>query len=279
MSLPVFLSVALVVQSVSPESPRPADASATETPADQAQRFYDQGVELFRTAQFEAAALSFEQAYALVPEASLLYNISLAWEQAGELERALEALERYAADSPPAEAEQVAPQIEGLRQRIAKLQRGEDDDVAEDDSATASSGRSSSDEAMRDGSSPDRVDRERVFTPLSGALLGVGVAGLATGIGLAVAAWDQGRSISGTCRRDGGDVYICPDDASNAAGRSRGLAIGADVAFAVGGVAVAAATVLLAVRGARLRRERNTSVTAVVRPGARAAGFLLTHRF
>ena len=140
MSLPVFLSVALVVQSVSPESPRPADASATETPADQAQRFYDQGVELFRTAQFEAAALSFEQAYALVPEASLLYNISLAWEQAGELERALEALERYAADSPPAEAEQVAPQIEGLRQRIAKLQRGEDDDVAEDDSATASSG-------------------------------------------------------------------------------------------------------------------------------------------
>lgn len=283
MSLPVVLSLALVVQAAPQESPRDPVDPADVAPSDQAQRFYDQGVELFRTAQFDAAARAFEQAYALVPEASLLYNISLAWEQAGELERALHALERYAADSPPADAEQVAPQIEGLRQRIAKGRSevdATDGLLPVDDDGEVVRARASTDPGDRSGASVAAGKRERVFTPLSGALLGVGAAGIGAGIGLAVAAWDQGKSVSGTCALAEGDTYVCPEGASGAVGRSRGMAIGADVAFAVGGAALVAATVLLAVRGTRLRRESAaTSVTAVVGRGARSAGLLLTHRF
>lgn len=283
MTFSLIFSLALALEAA-PVTGSAATSNSDDTSiTEQAQRDYDEGVELFRAAQFEAAARAFERAYALVPESSLLYNISFAWEQAGELERALQYLERYATESAPEDAEKVAPQIEGLRQRLAKSQR--EPDSPEDGPATqATSADSPSPGPAGEGAASSPVQgegpRRRVFTPLSATLLGVGLAGIGTGIGLAVAAWDQGRQVREGCIDTGSDRHICPDSLSGAAGRSRGMAIGADVAFAVGGAALASATILLAVRGTRLRREAlQTSFAPVVRPSARSVGFSVTHRF
>lgn len=285
MSLSFILSFVLALEAA-PEADPPAVSNPDKgAVTDQAQQHYDEGVELFRTERFEEAARAFERAYALVPESSLLYNISFAWEQAGELERALQYLERYAEESEPREAEQVATQLEGLRQRVAKEQGGPSpDDETSTSDASSSVARAEAPAAVPRGESatsiPEKDARRRVFTPLSAALLGAGIAGVGVGVGLAVVAWQQGERVREGCFATGEDRYVCPDSFAGAAGRSRGMAIGADVAFAVGGAALAAATVLLAVRGTRLRREtQRMSVTPTFGSSARSLGFAVMHRF
>lgn len=53
-----------------------------------AAKFFNEGSSAFDRREFPAAALLFEESYRLAPRAPTLYNASVAWERAGNLERA-----------------------------------------------------------------------------------------------------------------------------------------------------------------------------------------------
>lgn len=67
-----------------------------------AQGFYTQGQNLFNAGQYDAAAVAFEQANALVPSADLYYDIGQAYWNAGEWAQSKDAYQNYLNASPNA---------------------------------------------------------------------------------------------------------------------------------------------------------------------------------
>ncbi len=94
-------------------------------------------------------------------------------------------------------------------------------------------------------SQPDREERDRwIEDPLGGVLLGVGVAGLAVGAGLSIAA----GSVSRAAESADNETFYAGDRQ-----RSRRLIAGGAVSFAVGGVLIVGAAARYAVVARRLR--------------------------
>lgn len=235
----------------------PTTAAARSNPQDEAQLHYDEGVRLYDAAEFKEAATEFELAYALVPDASLLYNIGLAWEEAGELDKALDSYQRYVAKSPE-DASELEPQIRALEYRIQKR----DDATAAAAANKATSTPSADPDAPTPHDPPPQAtpaDRPSIVTPLIGTLLGVGAIGLATGTGLAVAAQKHSNNLETNCTAGNDGKVVCPSDMQKDADQARGFAIGADITFAVGGAALVTGVSLLAVRAARARHNKTTS--------------------
>ena len=88
-----------------------------------AQRLYSRGAAAYGDGRFAEAAALFEQAYALRPDAPLLYNLGLALEQGAEVTRAIEAYERFLAASPDAaERTEVERSLSTLRRQQALVQ-------------------------------------------------------------------------------------------------------------------------------------------------------------
>lgn len=235
----------------------PAPASAQ----DEATRHYEDGMRLFEGGEFQAAARAFEAAYALVPDAALLYNLALAWEEAGDLDQALDALRRYAETVPPEETEDVETQLRSLENRIAKRDAAREDpgDAAGVETSAAAprtpSGSTAdpSGDPTRDRSRADR--KPRVFTPLAGAFLGLGVAGLATGLGLGIQSRSHVDAVRDACAELESGL-VCPASVRRDERRARLFAIGADAAYALGGAAIVGTIIVLAIHGARLKKQR-----------------------
>lgn len=77
--------------------------------------------ELFEEGEFERAAVLLEQAYALFPTPSLLYNIARAYEEAGDPVRAIDAYQRYLATAEVSDLER-----RDLDEIIERLERSAD---------------------------------------------------------------------------------------------------------------------------------------------------------
>lgn len=81
---------------------------------------YENGTRLYGMQRFVEAAHEFEAAYALSQQAELLFNLGRAWEDAGELERALDAFVRFeAAGAPRYDLAQLRARIARLRGQLA----------------------------------------------------------------------------------------------------------------------------------------------------------------
>jgi tetratricopeptide (TPR) repeat protein len=71
-------------------------ALAADPEADaRAQAAYDRAMTAYSAGRFGQAAVAFEDAYAAVPDAALLWNIGRSWEQAGELTKARESYRNF----------------------------------------------------------------------------------------------------------------------------------------------------------------------------------------
>jgi hypothetical protein len=88
-----------------------------------AARHFARGVALYDEADYRAAVVEFERAYATVPNLAVLYDIGEAEYQMKAYAGALVTFERYLNDAPPADARraEVAADVEVLRTRVGHL--------------------------------------------------------------------------------------------------------------------------------------------------------------
>ena len=105
-----------------------APARAADKPADrknEARMHFDQGVQLFRDGDFQAAAIEFRRAYDTEPNFRVLYNIGQACAEAKDYACALTSFSLYldqgAAEVQPARRAQLEQQMEKLRVRTGRL--------------------------------------------------------------------------------------------------------------------------------------------------------------
>jgi tetratricopeptide (TPR) repeat protein len=83
----------------------------------QALRLFEQGKQAYREGRFEDSVKLLEQAFALVPEPVLLYNLARAHEGTGNFPSAIEAYERYL------KSEQEIPDRGAIEQKLTSLKR------------------------------------------------------------------------------------------------------------------------------------------------------------
>jgi len=252
-------------------------AAAPTTPEQRAQARYQAGLQAFEAGRYAEAAEAFEDAFELAGDPTLLYNVSIAYEKAGNLAKALETLDQYAQLAPASELEDIDRQRAALRLRIEKAEEEADEPPGETGETTAppTAPPETDPKRRRDKSVP-----EKVFTPVAAALVGVTGVALAVGLGLAIPAAQANGEVEDECVEDGGS-YLCQDGTASTVDRRRGLAIGADVAFGVGIVTGIAAIAVIARNATRIRRARSTPPTAMLVPsvGRSSAGLSLLTRF
>jgi hypothetical protein len=102
-----------------------ADASGQEPSADmvQAGKHFERGVTLYGETDYPAALVEFKRAYALVPNAAVLYNIGEAYFQLQDYASALATFTRYLTEAPPGGGHraEVESDVEVLRGRVGHL--------------------------------------------------------------------------------------------------------------------------------------------------------------
>jgi iron complex outermembrane receptor protein len=116
---PRTCSLALVMAILILEAaPAVADAGA------EARRHFREGMGLIRAGKYEEGIRELDEAYRIVPHPAVLYNIGRAYFAAGQYERAVEELQRYA-DTDPADREDVMRLIEVARTQLREQARAE----------------------------------------------------------------------------------------------------------------------------------------------------------
>ena len=95
--LAVFLSAALAMAGAPPADTKiptpPTDPS--EADVERSHALYENGFKLYQEGSYDEAIVAFRSAYALSGEPTLLYNLALAAERAGDYDMALEYLQAY----------------------------------------------------------------------------------------------------------------------------------------------------------------------------------------
>jgi len=169
---------------------RAAAQAATDDAA--ARQYFERGRTAFEQADYESALLYFRHAYRLSRRSELQYNIGVAADRLQREDEALEAFERYLAETKqPAREAEVRERVHALRQSIAERKASERA-LAE---ATIRYQASDTSKESDDGA---RVPTSAIIG--SSALAAVGVAG--------VAAMSVGLAKDGSCKRDVAGICV-----------------------------------------------------------------------
>ena len=193
------LWILLALAAVGLSAPAQAARPSVSTLVRQAQRLYAQG-------RYAQAAKKLEQAEAISPHPRIVYNIARAYDQAGELDKALDYYQQYVGSSEgtdPVLLKRSALAIDRLRGLLdarAKRQRETAEEQArlkaqadaakqraEEQAEAAARARAEAQaQAQADAEAHAKsIARARTFSYVAG---GLAVAGLATGVGFGLAA-------------------------------------------------------------------------------------------
>ena len=231
-SSPLPLVALVVILGVAPRAAAQASSTDVQSPAAQssaqpggsadreARALYLRGAAAYGDGQYAEAAAAFERAYALAPEASLLYNLALARQREGETERAIDAYERFLAANPDApERSEVERSLESLhREQELQVQLAQQRIVPPEVSVRAAPPAASDEPALPS------------ISPVPWVIAGVGVVSVLTGTVLGVlaqSAYDNAQSAGSHADSVSGET------------RADDLALGANVSFIAGGVLAA----------------------------------------
>jgi tetratricopeptide (TPR) repeat protein len=153
-----WLGGAMVAQAQpgQPDANDPAmTMTETEMAADdeQARAHFRVGRQRYEEGRFAEAARDFQEAYNLSRRAALLYNVYVAWRDAGDKPMAAEALRQYLAGMPP-----ELPERASLEARLRSL----DEEIAQNESlqAQANEARARADEERRQREAAEARARE-----------------------------------------------------------------------------------------------------------------------
>jgi|GEM_PF-2121525 len=254
-----------------------AQAHAAEPPAAES----DEVVELdaqanaaYQAGAFESAAKMFAELYERTDDPNYLYNLSVCHDRAGALQDALDALDRYAAESPDHDEDAVAAKRRGLEIRIETEQR---EAAAEDDAAPEVPQDSAVAAVPPPSNEDDRpMGRSKPLDIAGGVALGLGVTGLGIGIGFGIASNNNKDDVEANCvPGDGG--LLCSDAERKANDNAKAFALGADISIIAGAAFTVAGATLLIVNTVRAKKNRGVAVAPVV--GPRVSGVAVTGRF
>jgi tetratricopeptide (TPR) repeat protein len=100
-----------------------AKAQDAEAATRDAGKHFQRGVSLYSEADYRAALIEFKRAYALAPNAAVLYNVGQTEYQLQDYAGALTTFERYLSESSPAESHRadVEASVQVLRTRVGRL--------------------------------------------------------------------------------------------------------------------------------------------------------------
>lgn len=218
-------------------APGAASAQADDEADVRARLRYEAGTNLYRAGDFAGAAREYEAAYELSGRPNLLYNLYVAWRDAGELRKAADALERYLDAVPDAEDRvNLEARLAAMQQQIAAL------DAAE----AARRAEAPTEPAPEDGSEETREaepagDDEGGGGPgvVPWVVGGVGVAAIVAGAITGGMALGLESDLEGACPGN-----VCPADRADDVDRLSTLATTTDVLL-IGGAALVATGVVL----------------------------------
>lgn len=235
-------------------------AGESMTAKERAMELYQESAALYQAGELKQAGERLEQAYALDPSPTLLYNLARVHEGLGELEAAIESYRRFlvaAPDTPDRGA--LEKRIETLGAQLAEQRRLREAEQRKHGKAEEGArGPSAPAVASPAGADPDRAPNRAPWL-----ILGMGGLALGTGAGL-------GMISRGAARRAEDEESFL--EAKAAERRANDFAVAANVALAVGGaVSLAGATWLLA----RPHRKPRAGVLLSVAP----SGAALTARY
>jgi len=249
-----------------------AAAVVTEAPQEEVDAIVAQAVEKFQAKEYDEAAALFEQAYELSPEPNYLFNIGRVYEQAGNLEKAVEFYARFVKE-PEVElgAREVA--LERLRVLRGVLEEtSEKPPPEEEDPVDEVADPTEPEDPPPDDPPPeDPEDAPKKPNPLritGFVLLGVGVGAVAGGGALGGIALGHENDLNTL------NTLETRDDAVTKGKRS---ALVADILFGVGGAMLVTGVVLVAVSYAGKNKSRRAAVAPTLT--RRGAGIAAEVRF
>jgi hypothetical protein len=234
-----------------------ADAEETAEPDADQQRLkelFDRARTLYGEGRYEEAISAFESAYDVSPEPNLLYNVFVCYERLDQPQRALEALERYAAIAPAEEQEQIAKDRRRLQATIERREAETAEPVGDAAQPPVTEETSTPAEPIDRGG-----PRERIYGPAAWALTAVTGVALGVGIGFGISSSNLTNDAQDECI-PGPSGPICPRSAQSTIDKAHNRGIVADVSFGVAGVAAIALVAVIAVKVAR--RNRNTKAAS-----------------
>jgi len=227
-----FFLVAFVIFGLS--SPL-AMAQGGGTSDARARELYKNGERLYEEGLYEEAISAWELAYELSERPLLLYNIANALERIGRYGEALDRLNQYRAFAPLEEWEVLERRMRSLERRIEQ-KREKEKKEREAREALRSSGAEVRKPTSRGGAaSPPH--------PAGVTLIGLGTAGLTTGVVFGLLAIENRTDILTMCRTSG-DLFLCPDAAATALERDNRYSTAADLGIVGGVVSIGAGVVL-----------------------------------
>jgi len=244
-----------------------AGAPAAPSPADvkRAEELYDNGRQLYAEGSYRAAAIAFEQAYALSGNLDMLYNAALAYDRADAFDEAISTLDRYRALAPASERAKLDERKRSLEVRRDRQREAATGGPSTDAPPSADAPTGSDSPYPAAGKQP----RDRLFGPAAWALTGTAIAAFGMGTGFGVASLVRTRSAREHCADD---PMLCQTAARGDARRASSYALVADISFAVGGALTVALVTIVAVNAVRAKKARaQSSARARVEPSGTGA--------
>ena len=220
---------------------------------------FDAGHLAYRRGAYEEAILKFQDSHGLCEKALTLLAIANAYERLGDLDAALEHLERYRPHADKTEQGEIDTRIATLKGRIDEQKK--EAKRREEEEQKKEAKRREEEEARRKPA-PVRAPEEPAGRPLMWAGWisgGVGVAALVAGAVTGGLALSLDGDLSDTCV-DGS----CPSDKGEDIDRLTTLSTATDVLLVVGGTLTAGGILMLALDASS---DSSPSVGITLRPG------------
>jgi len=175
-----------------------ATQPATDSPDQSLVELDAQANAAYQAGAFESASKLFIELYERTDDANYLYNLSVCYDRLDRLQDAVDTLSKYAEESPDHDREAVAAKLRGFEIRLETAEReGETSDqragdASPDDATPAISTEPTDDDTAAAG-------RSMPLDITGGVALGLGITGVAVGIGLGVTSNGHKDSVESGC--------------------------------------------------------------------------------
>jgi tetratricopeptide (TPR) repeat protein len=230
---------ALVVALSVPVQAQPKPPAGTESVADDsnerrahALQLFDKSVALYEGGRFREAASLLEEAYATFPEPVLLYNLARAYQESGELAKAIDAYERFlAADPDVKDREGIEQRVVTLREQLRSAERPKAATTATAAKTPDARASKPANDARTTGAAKDEGGSTGSIVPW--VIAGTGVVALGTGVALGVVA----KGHHGDAEKEENAIK-----AQSEQERAENFALASNVTLVAGGVLAAVGT-------------------------------------
>jgi hypothetical protein len=247
--------------------PDGTDTGSTQAEKDEASTLSDQAIEKFQAKDYEGAVALFEKAYGIDPNPNYLFNIGRVYEEAGNLEKAVEFYAKFV-KQPGVDLdsrEEALSRLKVLRAIVEETSEKPPEEKPEE---------KPEDKPVVDNTPPEPVvdqdaqRKRKVMRGVGFGLLGVGAAALiGGGVAGGLAQGDFNKA----------DVAETPTENADLLGSSQTKSLAANVLFGVGGAFVLTGVILVAVG---FSKPKPTSRVALAPSfGPRGGGVAFSLRF